>query len=411
MQRVVTKRGIILILIVTIFLFLMVKPNSTQKENAGPLFLLGFIWFVAALWVRETYKKIDDLIFKIEKIPILDVREATPGVPFSGYGTIDAPEVYISPFSGEECVYCHYKVDMVPSILIFAQGQPYYVPLPAGIHNENKTIWLPFYLRDKNGDIIRVYLTGIDRDLSEFPFARAEQDAGILDEQKNSEVEGIYTAKRKLSSGILTGLVGGYQYSEYILRNGEEVYVVGMVKEDENGKYIEEDKDVPLIISLKKKEEYLKEFKAKEKYFYLSHLILSFSFTWWLIYLYHLNIFSILTISLTGWLLLLGNILILGWVPIMIYNRIITAEERCKNALSSIDVELKRRADLISRLSEVIKRYMRHERALQIMTAERRAAIMMTKDLIKPRYLQKVSSLIANLESYPELNASQLSWI
>src|SRR5210317_1168499 len=45
-----------------------------------------------------------------------------------------------------------------------------------------------------------------------------------------------------------------------------------------------------------------------------------------------------------------------------IYNRLVTLRNRYKNAFSQIDVQLKRRYDLISNLVETVKAYMAHER-------------------------------------------------
>src|SRR5690606_8257386 len=45
-----------------------------------------------------------------------------------------------------------------------------------------------------------------------------------------------------------------------------------------------------------------------------------------------------------------------------IYNRLITLRNRLKNAFSQIDVQLKRRYDLIPNLVETVKAYLKHER-------------------------------------------------
>ncbi|NOY30521.1 MAG: LemA family protein, partial [Planctomycetes bacterium] len=67
----------------------------------------------------------------------------------------------------------------------------------------------------------------------------------------------------------------------------------------------------------------------------------------------------------TPWIILIG-ILGLGLVLLMygvgIYNRLVTLRNRFKNAFSQIEVQLKRRYDLIPNLIETAKGYMKHEK-------------------------------------------------
>jgi LemA protein len=55
------------------------------------------------------------------------------------------------------------------------------------------------------------------------------------------------------------------------------------------------------------------------------------------------------------------GIVVLTMVGVSIYNRLVTARNRYENAFSQIDVQLKRRYDLIPNLVEVAKGYMQHE--------------------------------------------------
>src|SRR5687767_4886476 len=49
-------------------------------------------------------------------------------------------------------------------------------------------------------------------------------------------------------------------------------------------------------------------------------------------------------------------------VPIVLYNRLVALRQRFKNAFAQIDVQLKRRYDLIPNLVETVKAYIKHER-------------------------------------------------
>ena len=63
----------------------------------------------------------------------------------------------------------------------------------------------------------------------------------------------------------------------------------------------------------------------------------------------------------TGWIVL-GVLVVLGIWVIAIYNGLVALRNRFKNAFAQIDVQLKRRYDLIPNLVEVAKGYMKHER-------------------------------------------------
>ncbi|MEE9425184.1 MAG: LemA family protein [Methylococcales bacterium] len=106
-----------------------------------------------------------------------------------------------------------------------------------------------------------------------------------------------------------------------------------------------------------------------------------------------------------------------------IYNRLIQAKNRYKNAFSQIDVQMTRRYDLIPNLVEISKAYMRHEReTLQAVIAARQGAInglqKAAKDPGNARALTELSKaeqglsgalgrLFALSESYPDLKANQ----
>ena len=66
--------------------------------------------------------------------------------------------------------------------------------------------------------------------------------------------------------------------------------------------------------------------------------------------------------DITIYLVILGALILLyAW---FIYNSLITAKFRVSEALSHIDVQLKRRADLIPNLVETVKGYAKHEKDL-----------------------------------------------
>ncbi|MGH9322048.1 MAG: LemA family protein [Vicinamibacteria bacterium] len=122
-------------------------------------------------------------------------------------------------------------------------------------------------------------------------------------------------------------------------------------------------------------------------------------------------------------LVLLGLLVIFVLFLVGIYNSLVTLRNRFKNAFSQIDVQLKRRYDLIPNLVETVKAYMKHERETleaviqarnQAVTAESRAAAdpgdanAMTGLMGAEAALTgAVSRLFALMESYPDLKANQ----
>ena len=100
-----------------------------------------------------------------------------------------------------------------------------------------------------------------------------------------------------------------------------------------------------------------------------------------------------------------------GW-GILIYNRLITDKNRIKAAWSDIDVQLKRRHDLIPQLVELVKSYAAYERkTLEDITALRSKSEV-TKRVeeigqIESELRGKVELVVARAEAYPDLKANE----
>ena len=78
--------------------------------------------------------------------------------------------------------------------------------------------------------------------------------------------------------------------------------------------------------------------------------------------------------SIGGWIFLAVVVALAAWV-IAIYNGMVTLRNRFKNAFAQIDVQLKRRYDLIPNLVDVARKYVQHERdTLEAVIAARNGA-------------------------------------
>ena len=112
------------------------------------------------------------------------------------------------------------------------------------------------------------------------------------------------------------------------------------------------------------------------------------------------------------WIVVGIVVLIVLWL-VLTYNGLITARNRTQEAWSEIDVELKRRHDLIPNLVNTVQGYVTHERGtLEAVTNARAGAIAAgaTGDPAKigpaeNLLTQSLRSLFAVSENYPELKA------
>ncbi|MBU0496710.1 MAG: LemA family protein [Candidatus Thermoplasmatota archaeon] len=105
-------------------------------------------------------------------------------------------------------------------------------------------------------------------------------------------------------------------------------------------------------------------------------------------------------------------ILVVVLVFLSYYNRIIRLENRIDNSWAQIDVQLKRRADLIPNLMETVKGYMKHEREVLENVTKARSALMTAKtpqeNIDADNMLTgALKSLFAVSENYPDLKANQ----
>ncbi|MDD5172188.1 MAG: LemA family protein [Candidatus ainarchaeum sp.] len=111
-------------------------------------------------------------------------------------------------------------------------------------------------------------------------------------------------------------------------------------------------------------------------------------------------------------LICIGGVVLLGLgYVVLTFNRLVTLRNRVENAWAQIDVQLKRRYDLIPNLVETVKGYMKHERdTLESVTKYRAQLVTGTveeKAKANNMLSQALKSLFAVAENYPKLEASQ----
>ncbi len=123
------------------------------------------------------------------------------------------------------------------------------------------------------------------------------------------------------------------------------------------------------------------------------------------------------------WIVIGAIILVLGATVMGIYNKLVALKNRYQNAFSQIEVQLKRRYDLIPNLVETVKGYMAHEReTLEAVIQARNQAVSglqrAASDPGDPDAIKNLASaegvlggamgrLLALSEAYPDLKASE----
>lgn len=109
----------------------------------------------------------------------------------------------------------------------------------------------------------------------------------------------------------------------------------------------------------------------------------------------------------------MAAIVVIAFWLIAVYNGLITLKNRTDEAWSDIDVQLKRRYDLIPNLIEAVKGYVQHEQGTFQKVVEARNAAMNQSGSVEDKAKAEnmlsstLKSIFALAESYPDLKANQ----
>jgi LemA protein len=113
------------------------------------------------------------------------------------------------------------------------------------------------------------------------------------------------------------------------------------------------------------------------------------------------------------WLIVLvAVILLLALAVVVIYNRLVRLRNRSENSWAQVDVQLRRRYDLIPNLVEAVKGYASHERATFDEVTQARTAAQQAQGVEEQAKAENVLTaalgrLFAVAEAYPELRATE----
>jgi len=110
--------------------------------------------------------------------------------------------------------------------------------------------------------------------------------------------------------------------------------------------------------------------------------------------------------------IIFGLIMLIVLLGMLIYNRLVRSQERTREAWSGIDVQLKRRANLIPNLVETVKGYAAHERGVFEEVTRARSTLQRAGGAAEAAnanniLTQALGRLFAVVENYPQLQASE----
>ncbi len=114
--------------------------------------------------------------------------------------------------------------------------------------------------------------------------------------------------------------------------------------------------------------------------------------------------------SVILWIILVVIAVVILWI-IGVFNGLVVLKNRAKEAWADIDVQLKRRYDLIPNLVETVKGYASHEKGVFEKVTQARASAMSAQGTAKKAEAENMlsdtlKSLFAVSENYPDLKAS-----
>jgi LemA protein len=114
------------------------------------------------------------------------------------------------------------------------------------------------------------------------------------------------------------------------------------------------------------------------------------------------------------WLIIVivAAVLLVGALLVVLYNRLVRLRNRAENAWAQVDVQLRRRYDLIPNIVEAVKGYASHERqtfeeVTKARTAAQQAQTVPEQAQAENMLTQAIGRLFAVAEQYPQLRATE----
>jgi LemA protein len=109
---------------------------------------------------------------------------------------------------------------------------------------------------------------------------------------------------------------------------------------------------------------------------------------------------------------LIGLAILIVLILIYYFNKFVVLGVRIDNSLSQIDVQLKKRADLVPNLVNIVKGYVKHEKDMITKVTDARKALLAAKDISSKvkagdKLQSALKTIFALAENYPNLKANE----
>jgi hypothetical protein len=316
-------------------------------------------------------------------------------------GTAESDSPLISNLAGTRCVYYSWQVEehwqrIVHETYRDAQGHVHsrtrtesgWTRIDSGTQSE------PFYLKDDTG-VIRIV-----------PDRAKIQDNTSFDRTVNPSDPLYYD---KGPAGAIANSTHRRRFHETTIPLHSMLYVMGQARERQDivAAEIAYDKAAPMyLISTRSEKQISSGYGSWYWFCVISGLVITIGggIVWSVLDSFGSFInWTPAVIMAAGYLVILGIIWI--WTT---YNSLINLHHRVEQGWSQVDVELKRRYDLISNLVQTISGYQKYENETQILIAELRRQIGATPPGIAGADFKGLTSLLRiTIEQYPELKASE----
>ena len=384
-------------------LFLLAAPTNEWHIWLGPGFaLLGSIALVAIGYFALSRKRL------MQNVPTSKVKGVFIGLnELKGAARVAAP--LTSYLAEEKCIWFSYKIEEEWERSVTTNDGD------GNSKTETKSGWTiidqgeerqVFHLEDETGEI---------RVLPE----RAEFIGDRVLHDTVRRTESLYHDKGP--RGDIADSTGRRRFVEHAIRADANIYMLGSarVREDLVEPEIAYDElDKLFLISSKSEESLTMRYALISFFSFFGGMVAMAFFPWGLAFALSGGdtgvpfqpLYMILAIFFYG-------LVVCGLYLSLIYNGLVSVMQRVQRAWSLVEIQLQRRLDLIPRLVECTKAYMKHEVDVQAGTAERRASgtsLIPSAESVNEQaaatdaQTASLGKMIALAEGYPDLRADGL---
>ena len=313
-------------------------------------------------------------------------------------GTAESDKPLTSYLAASQCVLYRWKAEEHWSRMVTTVGAKGAV----STHRESgwttvakDEVITPFYLKDDTG-IIRIVPQGAEiQDKEIFNKTCKRTDPLYFSKGPQNEIANSDHERRFVETAILLHA---------------NLYVMGQAREREDivaAEIAKDKKAAMFLISTRTEKQISAGLGIGFWALMISGLLVAVGGVW----AGHFALFSNQTQGWQPYAITIGGYLVmmvLGWVW-MVYNSLINLRQWVKQGWSQVDVELKRRNDLIPNLVQVVEGYAAHEKGLQELVTKLRQQLTATPPGVAgPDYAGCEPALRVIMENYPDLKASEL---